>query len=177
MGVLVANLCPEGGIGVCWIFGAINETDDCSAFEVTEAVGLINDRREFLEGQAVLLGYFVDHGLALCANMKEEISIFANAFGHGNGRIVLIGQSGEFLKFLRPGCTREEVVPALTTHSQRNAQVIILGSDIHRTVDRLAAIGEVAEGLQFCGLILAIEPQVNEKDALAGIFVHVLGMS
>ena len=109
--------------------------------------------------------------------MKEEISIFTDAFGHGNGRIVLIGQSGEFLKFLRPGCAREEVVPALTTHSQRNAQIIILGSDIHRTVDRLAAIGEVAEGLQFCGLILAIEPQVNEKDALAGIFVHVLGMS
>ena len=90
LGVLVANFCPEGGIGICWIFSAVNETDDCSAFEVTEAVSLIHDRREVLEGQTVLLGYFVDHGLALCANMKEEVSIFADAFGHGNGRIVLI---------------------------------------------------------------------------------------
>ena len=110
-------------------------------------MSLINDRCEVLERQTVLLGYLVDHGLALCANMKEEVSIFANAFGHGNGRIVLIGQSGEFLKFLRPGCTREQIVPALTAHAQCNAQIIVLGSDLHRTVDRLAAIGEVTEGL------------------------------
>ena len=131
LGVLVANFCPEGGIGVCWIFSAVNEPDDCSAFEVTEAVSLIDDRREFLEGQAVLLGYFVDHGLALCTNVKEEVSIFADAFGHGDGRIVLIGQSREFLKFLRSGCNREEVVPALTAYSHCNAQIIVLGPDLH----------------------------------------------
>ena len=110
-------------------------------------MSLINDRCEVLEGQAVLLGYFIDYGLALRANMKEEVGIFADAFGHGDGRIVLIGQSCKFLKLLGPRCAREEVVPALTAHSQRNAQIIILGSDIHRTLDRLAAISEVAEGL------------------------------
>ena len=140
-------------------------------------MSLINNRCEVFEGQAVLLGYFVDHCLALCTNMKEEISIFADAFGHGDERIVLIGQSGEFLKFLWPGCTREQIVPALTAYSHCNAQIIVLGPDIHRTVDCLTTVSEVAEGLQFCGLILAIESQVNEKDALAGIFVHVLGMS
>ena len=145
--VLVSNLCPEGGIGVCRIFSAVNEADDCSAFEVTEAVSLVDDRCEVLERQTVLLGYLVDHGLALSANMKEEVSIFADAFGHGNGRIVLICQSREFLKFLRSGCAWEEVVPSLTTYSQCNAQVIILDPDIHRTVDRLAAISEVTEGL------------------------------
>ena len=175
--VFAADFGPHRCIDPGRVLGPINETDDCAPLEVTETVGLIHNPCKILERQAVLFGNFVDNGLALGANVKEKVSIGADSFGHSDGRGFCVDEVLELLKFLRAGCAREKIIPAIAAHADGDSQIVALCADIHRPVDCLRGVSKIAEGIQLCGLILTIKTQVNEENAFSRVLVNVLGMS